>query len=325
MGQEATPIGSRSQLFFAFIWLTTTALLLGAFQTISIPQALGDDSLGLVDTGGSDYALMGLEPSADEQPSALYGGLHWTVTEVRVTPTEELLGHAVIEVDLELTNTLSTLRLRVSDREVVLRTRDDHVITGGRFADSGKRLAIEAGETKSVTYVATTGYDKNPNPRDLALVVGEANRIPATIPLVGNEEPDESSIFVAVDPTPFLLEDPDDAQRQIVVEPVAATLGINAGPYRAALGERLALVKVNVQRSTTLETASFLETGFWSMVADGTQVAPIVVTRTSEPTSNSDEVTLLFAFPESATDLSLAAGIGSAKSGSFDLVIPAGD
>lgn len=324
MGREATHRESKSQLLFAFIWFITTAALLAAFQTIGIPQALGDDSPGLVDTAVSDFPLTGPDLSQEELPTILYGGLLWSVVEVRTTPTEEMLGRSVIDVDIELTNTLSTTELRVSDREVSLVTQDGQVLPDGRFVDAGTRLTVGPGESTSVTYRVLTGHSRNPDPRDLSLVIGESNRIPAAIPLEGDQPENVVPLFVAVDSTPALLEDPDDAQRQIVVEPLAATLGINAGPYRAALGERLALVKVQVQRSTDSETSRFLDTDFWSMTADDVLVAPIVVTRTSQPATNADEITLLFAFPEEVLALALEAGVGGNRSATFALVIPGG-
>ena len=119
-----------------------------------------------------------------------------------------------------------------------------------------------------------------------------------------------------------MLEDPENPQRQIVVEPQAATIGINAGPYRAAVGEELAVVKVMVQRSTSPDASGYLDTAYWALLADGEAVAPLLVTRTSQPATNTDEVTLLFAFPTGADELALVAGVGNTDAATFLVVTP---
>lgn len=323
MGREATPYESKSQLFFPIVWLVATALLLVATQTIGAPQALGDASVDAPETSASDYLLVGADPSEHELPTVLYGGLLWSVVEVRVTPTEEFLGRSVIDVDLELTNSLAATRLRISERAVSMVTDDGLELPAGRFVDAGTRLTIDPGEAAAVTFRVTTGHSKNPDPEDLSLVISESNRVPASIPLAGDDPVHDPPVLLAVDDTSTPMEDPDDPDRQIVVTPIAGSLAINAGPYRAAVGERLALVKVEVQRAAASDASGFLDTGFWSMTADDEAVGPIAVTRTTQFDSNADEITLLFAFPADATAFALEAGVGSPESSSFPLVVPA--
>ena len=321
MGREATLESSRSQLFFPMVWVFCTAMLVLAFQSVGVPQALGD---GGEEEVASDYPLTGADPSAEVLPSALYSGVMWSVVETRVTPTEELLGRATIEVDLVVRNTLATTSLRVSDRMLSLVDESGAVVTGAQFAQDNSRIMLEPGETVAVSASFTTGYDKNPDPANLSLVIAEPNRVEAAIPLGGAGTVHEAPVYMAVESSATMLDDPDDPERQIVVEPQAATLGINAGPYRAAVGEELAVAKVIVQRSTALDTSAYLDTGYWALQADGVAVAPLIVTRSSQPADNADEVTLLFAFPAGSDDLALVAGAGNADAATFTLVAPEG-
>jgi len=323
MVKEATSSGSRSQLFFATVWLVTTVTLLLMFQTVGVSQALGADGDNLVDTGAADFPLSVADPTDEPLPSALYGGVMWSVVDVRIQSTEVLLDHAVIEVDVSVRNTLTTTPARVSDRLVSLVARTGDVVTDGRYVDAGTRLTLAPGETQDVTIMFKTGFDQDPDPANLSLRISEPNRIPTMIPLVGRAPKGDFPIFLAVESVPTALADPADPQRQIVVEPEAATLNINAGPYRAAEGEQLAVVKVNVQRTATLELASYLEPSYWGLEADGELEASIMVARRFDPEASEDEVTLLFAFSADAEELTLVAAPGTPDAAIFRLVIPA--
>jgi hypothetical protein len=321
MEREATAEGSRSQLFFPLVWVACTVVLLVSFQSIGVPRALGDRVEAAV---ASDYPLAGADPSAEPLPSVLYSGVMWSLVETRITPTDELLGHAVIDVDLLVRNTLVTTPLRVSDRMLSIVDISGAEVTGGGFTHDRSRVTLVPGEVKAVTVSFSTGHDKDPDPANLSLVIAEPNRVAAVLPLGGHGPDNEPPVYMAVESTATILEDPDDPQRQIVVEPQAATLDVNAGPYRAAMGEELAVAKVVVQRSSALDSSSYLQTSYWALDADGTPVAPLVVTRTSQPASNADEVTLLFAFPAEAEDLVLVAGAGGPDAATFALVTPVG-
>ena len=166
------------------------------------------------------------------------------------------------------------------------------------------------------------GYTQRPDLRGLALQVAEPNRVPAVIALGSDEATYDYPVFGAVDTSAISLPDPDSATRRIVVEPAAAAVDINAGPYRAASGEELAVGKVSVQRAESNPEAGYLQTGYWALEADGEQVPAIFVARTSEPASNTDEVTLLFAFPEGSDELTVMAAAGSDDAAGFSIVLP---
>jgi len=318
--QQAT--NSRSQLFYVGVWLLVTAMLVVALQTVSAPQALGDD--GALDAAdpASDFPLSGADPSTEADPSAVYSGMLWSVTDARVEHAVGLLERATVEVDVTLHNTLDNAQLRVPDSMVTLVSTDGHVVTEGRFVDAGARLALEPGESRSVTIDFEVGYTQRPTLGSLSLQIAEPNRVPASIALGSPQPENDLPIFAAVDTTPATVVDPDNAARQIVIEPAAASVDINAGPYRAALGEQLAVVKLQVQRAEANEAAGFLDTDYWALSVGDETVNAILVAGTPDLGSSTDEVTLLFAFPEGADDLAVVAGANSGASESFPLVLP---
>ncbi|MEM8924951.1 MAG: hypothetical protein AAGD35_15710 [Actinomycetota bacterium] len=291
---------------------------------MNIPTAFGSDGPALADTGASDYRLEGPAAPEHDYVNVQYAGLRWSVVDTRVMPTTELLGRAEVEVDVLVENTLASTDIRFSERLVRLSTRDGIDLGTGRFVDEGVRLSIAPGETQEVTLQFRTGRERDPMATGLQLVIGEPGRIPARLPLAGTSFDEVTSVFAAVDETPTLLEDPDDPQRQILVTPDAALITIDAGPYRAAEGDQLALVKVIVERTASSETSGFLGTDFWSLDTDIEETKAIMVARTSQPASNADEVTLLFAFDDDASSFALTAGAGTSESASFTLVVPNG-
>lgn len=314
----------RGQLFFPIVWLLTTSLLVLVLQTIGVPQAVGDAGAASVTNVASDFPLTGIDPAEVEVPSVLYAGVLWSVGESRATDVDGLLERASVEIDATLTNTLESAQLRVPDSTVSLLSTEGPVVTDGRFVDAGARLTLDPGESVEVTIRFELGYTQHPELSTLALQIAEPNRVPASIQLGRAQLDEQRPLFAAVDTGPARITDPDDASRQIVVEPSAASIDVNAGPYRAAIGERLAVVKVRVQRAETTDTPGFLDYGFWALDADGTPTRAILVARSPESASNADEVTLLFAFAEGVEELELIAGADTDAPARFVIVIPSG-
>ncbi|MEM7340229.1 MAG: hypothetical protein AAF467_16345 [Actinomycetota bacterium] len=294
------------------------------FQTIGTPQALGDEGdVPGADPLASDFTSFNVDPDDDEFASAIYSGVQWSVLDVRVTPSEALLAQATIQVDVEVANTLETSTLGISDRMVSLVVDDGTVIDGARFVNTGPRVRLVAGEAQTMTVEFRTGHAKDPDPETLTLQIAESNRQPAEIPLAGQSSEAPELVFAGVDNTPQAIPDPDDASRWIIVEPRSATVGLDVGPYRAGDGERLALVKVTVQRAASADDAGFIDPGFWSLIADDEASAPVLVVRSGQPATNTDELVLLFAFPEDADELALEAGTGTDEPVQAAVVLPA--
>jgi hypothetical protein len=308
-------------LFLVGIWLVATLVLVAVTQSFGVSEAAGDLT---PHDAAPDFSLTGADPSAEPHPSALYGGVMWSVTEARALPAPELLVPSIVEVDLNLTNTLNETQLRVPDSMLGLVQLDGSAAASGRFVGSGSRLTIEPGETVGVTTSFQVGFTQEPDLAALGLRVVETNRIPATIPLDGPPAGDGYPVAVAIETGPAVLPDPDDASRQIVIEPRAAAIDINAGPYRAAEGARLAVVEILVQRTSSDDTSGFLDTGYWAIQAGGEASEPILVTRADQPAPNADQLTLLFAFPADAVDqLKLVASANSLAGGAtFAMAVP---
>ncbi|MGF1595437.1 MAG: hypothetical protein ACFCVK_00655 [Acidimicrobiales bacterium] len=321
MGRVTSQAAPRSQLFYAVVWLATTLLLVAILQVVTATEAFGDGDAGTI-TPASDFPLAGVE--LDEKvdgPSAVYAGQLWTVHDARATHAEGLLARASVEVDVTVTNTLAASAIRIPDSAVGLVDRDGAVVDGARFVGHGLRLSLEPGESIEVTIAFEVGFTQTPDLDELTLTIGEPNRIPATVPLDGSAPEIEAPVFAAVEADAKAITDPDDASRQIVVEPAGAAVDINAGPYRAVAGERLAVVKVSVQRAGSGPDAGYLDPAFWALETTSGTIPAILAAPSDEP-SNTDEVTLLFSFPES-DELRLVAGADGSDATTFSLVLPA--
>lgn len=318
---QASSRTSKKQLWYAMIWLATTLTMVAALQLVGVSEAAGDQK-GFDSSAPPDFALTTVTVDEDAEPSALYGGVLWTVTGTRVEASEGVLSRAVVEIDVDLANTLTRTQLRVPDGMVTLQdTESGKVATGMRFVDEGNLVSIEPAETAQVTLQFEVGFSKDPPVESLALVIGEQNRVPATIPLGGSGASDVNVVQAAIAMDPAQLADPDDASRSVVVEPRTVVIGINAGPYRAEIGERLAVVTVDVQR-TSSDGQRLYDNTFWGLQADDVIQPPVVVARSGQPAVSTDEITLLFSFPETAGDLSLVVGGTDTEGARFPIVIP---
>ncbi len=321
--------GSRGQLFFVTVWLAVTLVLVVASQVVSAPQALGDEDLDARFEAAADFPLTGPDPTVETDPSIVYAGMLWTLDEARIADVEDgLFGRTSIEVDVTVTNTLVATELRIPESMVAL-VADEAALDAGaagdgvapRFVDAGRRLTVAPGEDLAVT-IEFEVYDPEPTLERYTLRIAEPNRAPAFIRLGGEQEPGDYPVLAAVDTSPLTTSDPTDSGRQIVVEPVAASVDVNAGPYRAAVDEELAVVKIEVQRTLADDGAAYLDNGYWALEVDGERVLAILVARSGETASNTDEVTLLFAFPAEPDDLTVVGAAGADDEISFSVVLP---
>ncbi|MDH4349478.1 MAG: hypothetical protein OEW17_11775 [Gemmatimonadota bacterium] len=321
MGRSMVNSGSQRQVVLAVVWLAATALLIVSLQTFGINQAFGDDGLPAAATIAVEYPLTPPETEESDHPSALYAGLQWAVLDTRITPADGFLGRARVDLDLTITNTLRLTTLRASENELSLVAADGNAVTETRFEDAPSRMAIAPGETARVSVGFDVGFTANPDPAALSLRIAEPSRTPALIPLAGQPDDAPAPILAAVDTEPAALADPDHDGRQIVVNPTGARIDVNAGPIRALDGQRVAVVKVNLQRASVKEDSTFLTPDFWSLQSSAGAVAPVLVAKGQETASNANEVTLVFAFPAEATDLNVVAA-PQAEVARFPLVLP---
>lgn len=314
---------ARSQILFLIVWLSVTALLVVALQVVDSPQALGDDGGREVPTVAADYPLRPADPAAEEEPSALYGGALWSILDVRVVNGASRFDDAIVELDVAVTNTLATTQVRVPDSMVRLMTDEGRQIDGGHFVDAGSRLTLDPGERQDVTVRFLIGFTQEPDPSELFFEIAEPGRTPAWIPLDGELEPRPYPVLAAVDQSVLSAPDPVDDTRQILIEPQAASVGVDAGPYRATIDERLAVVKVLVQRAAVGEDDLVADTSFWAVEHDG-ETTPAVLVARHETTVGSlgEELTILLTFPATADELTVVAGPGTTTEARFPLVIP---
>jgi hypothetical protein len=323
MGRSMASSSSQRQLFLAMVWLSVTAALAISVQTLGINSAFGDNGQPVGEGIALDYPLAGPNVSKGNGPSELYAGLLWTVTGTRVTPADGFMGRATVEVDLQIANTLQVTGLRTSVRTLTLVSADGNTVTTSEFADIGPRLSFEPGETKSATVSFEVGFASNPDLANLTLRIAEPSRTPALIPLGGTPQTPTQPIVVAVDTTVKTpVTDPDRAGSKLVVTPDGAVIDVNAGPYRALEGQRLAVVKVALQRTEATTESSFLTPGFWSLDTSAGSMTPVLVAKGQAVAANADEITLVFAFPADAQNLTLVAA-RQADAARFPLVLPA--
>ena len=331
--REEPPAESRgrSQFFLASVWVTVTAVLGAAFLLTSSTEALGDDGTESSSSAAANFPVAGVDlDELDIEPDAVYAGAAWSIDDARSAHVDGLLERSMIEVDVTVVNTLDATQVRIPDSVVSLATADESLADGAigeaRFVDAGARLTLDPGEQIQVTIDFEVGFTQAPDLADFALRIAEPNRVPVTIPLVGDPGDSSTTVFAAVDTTARSTTDPDDAARQIVIAPIAASVDVNAGPYRAAVGEELAIVQVAVQRAEAGADNGYLQLDYWTLEADGQPVAPILVAPALAVESNEDEVTLVFAFPEGADQLVLVAGGGAGDTGDgaldFAVVLP---
>ena len=317
---RATTSSSKKQLGYALIWLITTLSLMASLNFLGVSQAAGD-SRNFDGTAPPDFALTTVTVDDATDPGALYGGALWTVNETRVKAGSGVLSRAVVEVDVTVVNTLTRTQLRIPDGMVTLADSSGRVATGVRFVDEGSLVSVEPGESVSLTLQFEVGFSQNPPAEELSLVISEQNRVPATIPLVGTGISDVTVAQAAIGTEPAELADPDQPARRVVVEPRSVVISINAGPYRAEVGERLAVVTVDVQRSSP-DGELLYDTSFWGLMADEVLYAPVVVAHSGQPSVNTDEITMLFSFPETASGLGLVAGGTDVEGVQLPIVIP---
>lgn len=320
MQQRATT--TKGQRFFVTVWFAVTVILVIATQVVNVPQALGDDGLEGEVNHAVDFSVTGVDLADERDPSVAYAGMVWAVTEARaVDAAEGLFERARVEVDVTLTNSLAATQVRVPDSIVTLVANDDGEAITARFVDLGSRLTVNPGEEVDVT-IDFTIVDQQPKLGNYSLQIAEPNRVPASIPLDAEPRPHDYPVLAAVDTAPLRTADPDESSRQIVVEPVAASIDVNAGPYRAALDEELAVVKIDVQRTEADPDAGYLQLGYWALEVDGQRVPAILVAKSDGDATNTDEVTLLFAFPAQPDEITVVGGVGTGDEVTFSVVEP---
>lgn len=308
-------------MFMAWVAISTTLLV--ATLTLWVESAAGEpfEVVGVVEA-----ATLPASPSPSEQyPSVVYSGMVWSLTEARLVPrTEDAFSRPLVVTELLATNITegTELRVRKGDIAVVLRDGSLHPAQRLERTASSIRFAVSPGRTKAVTAVFELQTNRDPNPADLQLQIAEPGRIPALLPLVGRPDEPMYPLDADIEGEPTTIADPDDPSRRLIIDPNSASIDIESGPYRAAIGERLSVIEVSVQRAAVNEDAAYLSPEFWRLDVGVERLTPIRVVKTGQPVANTDEVKLLFVFVAGPTEMTLTAAANTDSPVAYSIAAP---
>ncbi len=308
-------------MFMAWVAISTTLLV--AILTVWVESAAGEpfEVVGVVDA-----ATMPAAPSPSEQyPSVVYGGMVWSLTEARLIPrTEDAFSRPFVVTELLATNITqgTELRVRKGDLAIVLADGSLHPAQRLERTASSIRFAVRPGRTTAVTAVFELQTNRDPNPAALQLQIAEPGRIPALLPLVGRPDEPMYPLDADIEGEPATITDPDDPSRRMIIDPDAASIDIDAGPYRAAIGERLSVIEVSVQRAASNDDAAYLDEEFWRLDVGAERLIPIRVVKVGQPAANTDEVKLLFVFVAGPTEMSLTAAANTDSPVAYSITAP---
>lgn len=308
-------------MFMAWVAISTTLLI--GLLTVGVESAAGEqfEVVGVVDAA----PLPAASSPSEQYPSVVYAGMVWSLTESRVIPrTEDAFSRPWIVVELLATNIADDgeLRVREGDLSIVMDDGSNHPTERLERTASSSRFSVSPGKTKAVTAVFELRTNRDPNPADLQLQIAEPGRIPAFLPLVG--EPDEPMYPVEADISdePATITDPDDPSRQLILVPDSASVDIETGPYRAAMGERLSVIEVSVQRAAVDNDAAYLHPEFWRLDVGTERLTPIRVVRVGQSAVNTDGIKLLFVFVAGPTEMTLTAAANTDNPVAYAITTP---
>ena len=320
------------------VWMALTTTLVFGFMTVraSAPagaqfRVAGVDLLGVDVLAQSPTTTIGpgVVSAIDTTPAApvdgppgsahtsiVYAGVRWSLVETRfVSVAESDDGFPVVIAELDVVNTTPDVELRVRPSDLTLVWPDGSHYEVDRFDQiSPEGFSLEPGGGRSVTAVFKPRVLDDPVLDEMALELGEPGRIPARIPLSGPPLQARFPIEGAV------AADSVATGGRLVIVPRRAVVGLNAGPYRAALGTRLVLAEVSVQRSEREGEAAFLQPDFWQLEVDGSPVEPSRITQWPTTNPNQDQVTLVFVVDEGFGEMVLRVAAGSPGSADYPIV-----
>jgi hypothetical protein len=323
---------SNSFQYLFGLWFVLTTCLVVGFATVGASSASGDP-FELVDVtigsspppAGAAVTEANLPAAADLYPSVIYGGLTWAVLESRLVPRAVTVSNKpIVIVEAVVANTTSDTTLRVRDSDVAIVWPDGRRDEVTRFEQLPglTSFSLAPGETQDLTLVFKPQINLDPELASLVLEIAEPGRISAFLPLVGLAELSPSPVVVSLDQPSTVIGDKPDGGAQFIVAPQRATLDVNAGPYRAAVGERLVVVETSVLRAAAVPDAAYLDPGFWQL-QDGLEVLhPVRVARSDTPSANEDLITVLFVASEELSETTLTVAAGTAQSSAYPIWFP---
>ncbi len=253
-------------------------------------------------------------------PAVTYGATEWTVTSSRlIASAENASNRPIVVAEVVVGNTSETAATRVRSSDVALVGPEGERVEVDRFEfiDDRRVFSLDPGESLVVTLVFKPNTKTEPDLTELTLTIGEPGRVPAELPLHGSVVApypiSPVTLSVADQPIAVIAGGPgvrpggpnEAGGVRIVAERL--TLGLDAGHYRAALGQRVLSIDASVEGMVesfdrTDATSTYLDPSYWKLNADGRPVEPLRVT----PTVGG--FTLIFAIADGSTSVVLQSG-----------------
>lgn len=313
---------SRGFRFMFTAWVAISTTLLVGLLTIGVESAAGDQ-FDVVGVAAAD-TLSPIASPSEQYPSVLYGGMVWSITEARLVPrTTDAFSRPLVVTELLATNITDTeLRVRKGDLSIRLADGSLHPAKRLERTASSTRFSVDPGKTKAITVVFELVTNRDPNPQELELQVAEPGRIPALLPLVGQPAEPQYPLVADIQGEPAAITDPDNPSRQLIIDPSTASIDVDAGPYRAAIGERLSVIEVSVQRAAANDGAAYLNPEFWRLDVGTERLTPIRVIMVDHPEANTDDVRLLFVFVAGPTEMTLTAAANTDSPAAYSITAP---
>ena len=337
MAELMVATGSRSFGYLFGAWMLLSACLMVGLATIAIDHAAANEfkiaNVDLVDLAGPTVVpnsgedesgpTVPIDLNLDSRLDApvIYAATGWSVLGSRlIERADDITSRPIVVAEVLVTNTGTDVTARVRSSDVRLVWPDGHRETVDRFEfiDDDQIFSLEPGEALFVTLVFKPNLLENPDLAELALEIGERGRIPATLPLVGPAPDADYPRFGSFDGPAMVVPATTTIPDPIVLTPVLAAIDLNAGHYRAAVGQRVALIEVSVDGGAGVNwSGPHTEPAFWQLAIGEQTIAPLRVTTPADDTLN-----VLFVIDAGATEMVLTGGATTADPVSYVIPVP---
>ncbi|MEM7325279.1 MAG: hypothetical protein AAF531_19475 [Actinomycetota bacterium] len=324
---------SRGFSYLLVVWFVLTSYLVLGFVAVGASSASGDPfTLVNVTVPGSAPPVAGptvaapvLPAAAEQYPSLVYGGVTWSILESRLVSgsvTESNRPIVVVEAVVVNTTTDVTLRVRDSDVALVWPGGRREQVTRFEQLSGATSFSLDPGQPRDLTLVFKPQVNIDPDLAVLALEIAEPGRIPGHLPLLGPADPVPYPQSATIEQT-VAAESRLGRMPSLMASPLRAVLDINAGPYRAANGQRLVLVDLAIRRpdgaAEPTSPADHLAREYWRLTIDGRTIAPSRVVQSDGSAVDRETVSLLFVVAAETTDAALVVGAGTEHRAEYTL------
>jgi len=305
--------------YLALAWVAITVALVLAASFVVTGTAAGNEVVSnqTIDLSG---VIESVSTPAEQYPSAMYGGMMWSLVDGRVVRrTDDPFSRPIVVAEMLASNTTNhQLRVRESDISIVLPDGSRHTATRFEQTSATSRFAVEAGEVQPVTVVFKLQTYQDPNPANLTVEWSEPSRTPATLPLVGGLPGVVGGSEFTIDDAVTVIPDAVNAPSNLVIEPTGAAVKTELGAFRAPTGQRVAAIDLSIRRVSATAASQYLEDDFWELSVDGQTVRPTRVDRTSS-TPTSDSIQVVFLVDETVEAMTLKVGANTESATIYEI------